>query len=99
MRPHRTIDRIVLTLVAVGLALTTAHAQLPHVTFAPGDIFVSFEQGPVQWRNSNGTLNAVLVSNVPGKGEGMRIDASANLYVAHWCADAACATGNTVVWL
>src|SRR5262249_2388506 len=71
------------------------HAQLLHTSFAPGDLFVSFETGPTQWRNPDGTPNAVLVSRVPGKSEGMRLDAANNLYVTHWCADSACATGNT----
>src|SRR5260221_5363957 len=96
MKPHLTLTRVAFTFAALALPLTPARAQLAHVTFAPGDIFVSFEQGPVQWRNADGSLNAVLVSRVPGKSEGMRLDTSANLYVSHWCADPACASGNTV---
>ncbi|MBZ5559246.1 MAG: hypothetical protein LAO77_18390 [Acidobacteriia bacterium] len=88
--------RIVLALAAVALTMTSARAQLAHVSFAPGDIFVSFEQGPVQWRNPDGSLNAVLVSRVPGKSEGMRLDAAASLYVNHWCADPTCVSGNTI---
>src|SRR5712675_2323040 len=89
---------IQLSLAAAGLLTLQAagvHAQLPHTSFAPGDIFVSFEQGPVQWRNPDGSLNAVLVGSVPGKGEGMRLDAANNLYVTHWCTDGTCTTGNT----
>jgi outer membrane protein assembly factor BamB len=67
------------------------------MTFAPGDLFVSFEKGPVQWRNPDGTLNAALVSVVQGStSEGMRFDAAGNLYVTHWCTDPTCTIGNTV---
>ena len=73
-------------------------AEAAHATFAPGDLFVSFENGLVQWRNPDGTLNAVLVSVVQGSSsEGMRFDAAGNLYVTHWCAaQMTCTLGNTV---
>jgi outer membrane protein assembly factor BamB len=72
-------------------------AEAIHMTFAPGDVFVSFEKGPVQWRNPDGTLNAALVSVVQGStSEGMRFDAAGNLYVTHWCTDPTCTLGNTV---
>ena len=38
----------------------------------------------------------VLVPTVAGTGEGMAFDNSGNLYVARWCNDTACGTGNTV---
>ena len=72
-------------------------AAMPHLTFAPGDVFVSTEEnGTVQWWNPDGTPNAVLAGVVPGSAEGMRFDAAGNLYVTHWCRDPLCATGNTV---
>jgi outer membrane protein assembly factor BamB len=69
---------------------------LPLVSFAPGDIFVSLEFGPVQWRTSTGILRGTLAPTVPGTGEGMAFDAAGNLYVARWCTDGPCSTGNTV---
>ncbi|MBI3493074.1 MAG: hypothetical protein HY047_15030 [Acidobacteria bacterium] len=96
MHPHRFFTRLALVLTGIVFMLPSVGAQLAHTTFAPGDLFVSLEQGPVQWRNADGTLNAVLVSSVPGKGEGMRLDTAANLYVSHWCADPTCRSGNTV---
>jgi streptogramin lyase len=68
----------------------------PPVSFGPGDIMVSLETGPVQWRLADGTLRALLVPTVVGTGEGMAFDAAGTLYVTRWCTDAACQTGNTV---
>ena len=66
-------------------------------SFAPGDVLVSLRTGEVQWRASDGSLVGILVNVVPGKAEGMGFDASGNLYVSHYCADAsACAAGNSV---
>lgn len=53
-------------------------------TFAPGDVFVSIEPGPVQWRRPNGTLVRTLSSGIPGYAEGMAFDAAGNLYVTRW---------------
>ena len=86
-------------LAVVSLWPTTGDAQgiLDAATFAPGDVFVSFETGPVQWRNPDGTLRAVLVSRVPGTpSEGMAFDAAGNLYVSHWCFELSCSVGSTV---
>jgi hypothetical protein len=67
------------------------------LSFAPGDVFVSLEPGPVQWWTAEGTLNRVLLGTVPGTGEGMGFDVSGNLYVTRWCIDPWCSpTGNTV---
>jgi outer membrane protein assembly factor BamB len=66
------------------------------VSFAPGDVLVSLEPGPVQWWTSTGLLRGTLAQTIPGTGEGMAFDASGNLYVTRWCTDAGCATGNTV---
>jgi len=74
-----------------------AQGIIDAATFAPGDVFVSFETGPVQWRNPDGTLRAVLVSRVPGTpSEGMAFDAAGNLYVSHWCFELSCSIGSTV---
>jgi hypothetical protein len=65
-------------------------------TFAPGDVLVSIETGPVQWRHPNGTLQKVLTPGVAGTGEGMDFDPAGNLYVSRWCSDNSCLNGNTV---
>ncbi len=90
----------------VGLAMTLAglcpgippeRAEATHMTFAPGDIFVSLRTGEVEWRHPDGSLNRLLVNVVPGKAEGMGFDAAGNLYVAHYCADlSVCRIGNAV---
>jgi hypothetical protein len=65
--------------------------------YAPGDLLISLETGPVQWRGPDGTLKRVLGGIVSGTGEGMTFDAAGNLYVTRWCNDPTCtATGNTV---
>ena len=65
-------------------------------TFAPGDVFVSLEPGPVQWRRPDGTLVRTLLGAVPGLAEGMGFDASGNLYVTRWRLNSnPGATGNT----
>src|SRR2546425_2644957 len=80
------------------VTVTVSHAPPPPppATFAPGDVFVSLETGSVQWRSPDGTLHAELVGQVPGAAEGIRLDATGNLYVTHWCAAEACTTRNTV---
>ena len=82
----------------IALALMLAAKPLgAAVSFAPGDVFVSLEPGPVQWHLPDGTLRSVLVPTVPGLGEGMAFDASGNLHVARWCVDGPCEnTGNTI---
>jgi len=91
--------------LAIG-ALTTlavvarSPAEALQLTFAPGDVFISTEDGQVQWRGPDGTLNRLLLGTVPGKPEGIRLDAASELYVAHWCVSvgltSSCAMGNTV---
>jgi hypothetical protein len=68
----------------------------PLVTFQRGDLFISLETGPVQWRLPDGTLRQLLPQLVPGTGEGMAFDPSGNLYVTRWCVDSMCSTGNTI---
>src|SRR2546426_9234217 len=67
------------------VTVTVSHAPPPPppATFAPGDVFVSLETGSVQWRSPDGTLHAELVGQVPGAAEGIRFDATGNLYVTH----------------
>jgi outer membrane protein assembly factor BamB len=78
------------------LALPLGHdAAAINLTYTRGDILVSLETGPVQWRLPDGTLNRVLAGPVVGTGEGMAFDASGNLYVSRWCI-LWCVGGNTV---
>jgi outer membrane protein assembly factor BamB len=82
--------------VALLLQVGGGGAGAAGLTFAPGDLIVSLESGPVQWWLPNGTLNRLLVSTQIGTGEGMAFDAAGNLYVTRWCVDFLCASGNTV---
>lgn len=84
-------------ILMAALAAMSLQVQARVVSFAPGDIFVSLEPGPVQWHLPDGTLRRVLVPAVPGLGEGMAFDASGNLHVARWCVDGPCeSSGNTI---
>ncbi|MBI3327692.1 MAG: hypothetical protein HYZ81_13455 [Nitrospinae bacterium] len=83
-------------LLGVLVLLATQSVEATHSTFAPGDVFVSMKSGQVQWRHPDGSLNAVLTGIIPGHAEGMGFDATGILYVAHWCADPTCLTGNSV---
>jgi outer membrane protein assembly factor BamB len=74
--------------------VVTIHAT--HLSFERGDIFLSLESGPVQWRLPDGQIWRVLVGTVPGTGEGMAFDPSGNLYVTRWCIDPWCGTGSTI---
>jgi len=94
--PHPTRIVLIALLVACSMQLQARQLSLPLVTFAPGDIFVSLEQGPVLWWTPAGLLRSVLVPTVTGVGEGMGFDAAGNLYVTRWCSDGPCQTGNTV---
>ncbi|OLC54653.1 MAG: hypothetical protein AUH92_03605 [Acidobacteria bacterium 13_1_40CM_4_69_4] len=65
-------------------------------SFSPGDVLVSLRTGEVQWWDGSGAFVGVLVNAVPGKAEGMGFDATGNLYVSHYCADASlCLAGNS----
>ena len=95
MKPLTTLACGVL--VASSLVWFSPVGAADGLSFAPGDVFVSLEPGPVQWWNANGTLNRVMLGTVPGTGEGMGFDAGGNLYVTRWCIDPWCSpTGNTV---
>jgi hypothetical protein len=88
---------VALLMPAAFLTLQGPDARAVSVMFSSGDVFVSLETGPVQWRLRDGTLNRVLVGSVPGTGEGMAFDAAGNLYVTRWCVDPWCSyTGDTV---
>jgi hypothetical protein len=83
--------------LCAAVALLSVPVQTHHISFEPGDVFVSLEPGPVQWYTPDGLLRQVLVSTVPGTGEGLGFDPSGNLYVARWCTDPSCtSTGNTI---
>ena len=71
-------------------------AQIPQLGFAPGDLFVSLEPGPVQWRGADGTLKRVLLGTEIGTGEGMALDPARNLYVTRWCVGLCPGLSNTV---
>jgi hypothetical protein len=86
----------VLAVVALGALVASPSVAALSLTSARGDVFVSLEPGPVQWRLPDGTLRATLVSLTGGYGEGMAFDAAGNLYVARWRADPLGITGNTV---
>jgi len=85
-------------LLLASLLAALVRVQAYHISFEPGDVFVSLETGPVQWRLPDGTLRGTLVPTVPGWGEGMAFDSSGNLYVARWRADSMGVSGNTVEW-
>jgi outer membrane protein assembly factor BamB len=87
---------VTLSAAASGLLLLFSPVANAVIAFMPGDVFVSLESGPVQWRLPDGTLRSVLVPTVPGTGEGMAFDSNGNLYVTRWCVDSMCSTGNTV---
>lgn len=89
--PYRAWILLIALLVPLSIRL-----QASHISFEPGDVFVSLEPGPVQWRLPDGTLRSVLLPTVAGTGEGMAFDRSGNLYVARWRADSMGITGNTV---
>lgn len=82
------------TLAALSLQLDARQLSPSLLSFAPGDVFVSLESGPVQWRTGDGLLTRVLPQMVAGTGEGMAFDAGGNLYVTRWCIDPVCGTGD-----
>lgn len=83
--------------VLTGATLFLAAGTRPaaQISFGRGDLLVSLETGPVQWRLANGTLVRVLIGTELGTGEGMAFDAAGNLYVTRWCIGP-CVGGNTV---
>jgi hypothetical protein len=85
-------------ILSFAIVLLAGGVRATQLAFAPGDILVSLETGPVQWRLPDGTLNRVLVGLEVGTGEGMAFDAAGNLYVTRWCLGLCLAalTGNTV---
>jgi hypothetical protein len=77
------------------LPLPSLPVPIPLLTFAPGDLLISIETGPVMWRTSDGLITRVLPQTVPGTGEGMTFDEAGNLYVTRWCVDPFCGQGDT----
>jgi hypothetical protein len=75
------------------IAVTVSNTAQPYM---PGDVLVSLETGPVQWRTAAGVLRGTLTQTVAGTGEGMAFDFDGNLYVTRWCDNATCSNGNTV---
>jgi outer membrane protein assembly factor BamB len=82
--------------LCVLLLLPFQQAGATHLAFAPGDVIVALEPGPVQWWHPDGLLNRILIGTVPGGGEGLGFDRAGNLYVTRWCIDPACSIGDTV---
>lgn len=90
-----TVTLTTLLMIAAVLVLSQPATALRHLTFQRGDLFISLEPGPVQWRRPDGRLRQVLPQRIVGTGEGMGFDPQGNLYVTRWCVDA-CNNGNTV---
>src|SRR5262245_36893241 len=86
----------VLFLVVCIVPSRPASGGLLNLMFMRGDVMVSLETGPVQWRLSDGSLNRTLPRRVGGTGEGMAFDAGGSLYVSRWCIGSCAGGGNTV---
>jgi len=91
------MKRLLFLVILTVLLCTGGGARAIGVTFTSGDVFVSLENGTVQWRSADGILTRMLVPTVAGTGEGLGFDPAGNLYVTRWCVDPVCAySGNTV---
>ena len=90
-----TCLRALAALVGVVFILSAGDNPAAQIAFGRGDLLISLESGPVQWRLANGTLVRVLIGTELGTGEGMAFDAAGNLYVTRWCIGP-CVGGNTV---
>jgi outer membrane protein assembly factor BamB len=96
IRPARTFAAVVGLVFFLSAGVQpAAQISLPGVSFGRGDLLISLESGPVQWRLADGTLVRVLIGTELGTGEGMAFDAAGNLYVTRWCIGP-CIGGNTV---
>jgi len=91
-----TARRFSLAPILVLVLLLSGGAGAASLSFAPGDLFVSLESGPVQWRLPDGTLNRVLLGTQVGTAEGMAFDAAGTLYVTRWCVSLFCSPDTTV---
>ncbi|HLB62694.1 MAG TPA: hypothetical protein VJN50_08205 [Actinomycetota bacterium] len=78
------------TVLALTLPMlaTVSPADAAHSTFGTGDVFVSVSGGKVQWRHSDGELNATLDTGLGGFTTGMAFDAAGKLYVTNFGANA-----------
>ena len=65
------------------------------VTFQPGDILLSMQDGSVQWRRSDWTLVKIITGVSDGHAKGMAFDASGNLFLTHYFGTGL--SGNSVV--
>jgi len=94
MTPTAFRSRILLT--CIGLLLVSSASPSAQISFGRGDLLISLETGPVQWRLADGTLVRVLTGPDIGTGEGMAFDAAGNLYVTRWCIGMCVYGGNSV---
>jgi streptogramin lyase len=90
---HRVM--LVALLLAILVLPPRQNAGAVNLDYQRGDVMVSLESGPVEWRLPDGTLNRMLAGPVAGTGEGLAFDAAGNLYVTRWCIGS-CIGGNTV---
>jgi len=93
---HIRLSAAIPAALAVAFFLSAGVRPTAQVSFARGDILVSLESGPVQWRRADGLLLRTLVGRETGTGEGMAFDAAGNLYVARWCVGMCLGGGNSV---
>jgi len=91
-----TVSRSIFLLTCIGLLLVSPARPSAQLTFGRGDLLISLEPGPVQWRRADGTLLRVLLGTDIGTGEGMAFDAAGNLYVTRWCIGMCLGSGNSV---
>lgn len=94
MKPTAFRFRILLT--CIGLLLASLTSPSAQISYGRGDLLISLETGPVQWRLADGTLVRVLTGPDIGTGEGMAFDAAGNLYVTRWCIGTCVYGGNSV---
>jgi outer membrane protein assembly factor BamB len=93
---HIPVARAWCAVIGVVLVLSAGADPAAQITFGRGDVLVSLEIGPVQWRLADGTLVRMLAGTEIGTGEGLAFDAAGNLYVTRWCIGPCLGTANTV---
>lgn len=87
---NRPTGRVLILILGTLLVLFTfpftPTARATHPSFAAGDVFVSRNDGRVEWYHPDGTLRAVLSGSLlAGSAQGMAFDASGNLFATRWC--------------
>lgn len=82
---------LVFLLIGVSISLCQ-RADANHATFAPGDVFIALKTsgGEVQWRHPDGTLNKIIIGQVPGPASAVGFNSSGNLFVTRLCVDGNC---------